>query len=388
MTSSGGSCFLTDRIKGKRGNIMKIYCSRTELNKALNNVSHSVPVRTTSNILEGILMNADGGKLRLTATDTNMTTETTIGINNDVTCEFVVPAKLFSAIISKLPEDEMMIDYNAEKSKINIRCAGSNSEIICFSGDDYPKLFIKEGENEILLDKDDVKKLIKKTAFSASTDEFNRIITGVLLEIKNGSMKMVGVDPYRIATYKIEVENSENISVIIPARLIIEVAKFISDDGDSKMSFEIVDNKVILKFDNNKVIINTYSGKFIDYERILNKEGNINVRVKKDDLLKSTERASLLASVQNNNLIKFNIGKDMIYITSLNEEGNIEEKVEVINDGEDLNIGINSRYLKDALSVIEDEEININFKDSVSPAIIKPLKGDKYTYLILPIRMN
>ncbi len=317
-----------------------------------------------------------------------MTTETVINVNCEGVCEFVVPAKLFSAIISKLPEDDMMIDYDNEKSKINIKSGGSNSEIICFRGDEYPKIFLDEGKNVIYLDKEDVKKLIKKTAFSASTDEFNRIITGVLLEIKDGSMKMVGVDPYRIAAYKIPVENKENISVIIPAKLIIEVSKFIDDDGDSKMSFEVIDNKVVLKFDNNKVIINTYSGKFIDYERILNKEGNINVRVKKDDLLKSTERASLLASVQNNNLIRFNIGKDMIYITSLNEEGNIEEKVEIINDGEDLNIGINSRYLKDALSVIEDEEININFKDSISPAIIKPLKGDKYTYLILPIRMN
>ena len=367
---------------------MKIYCSRTDLNKALNNVSHSVPVRTTSNILEGILVNAEADRMKLTSTDTNMTTETVIKADSEGICEFVVPAKLFSAIISKLPEEEMMIDFNDEKSKINIKCAGSNSEIICFKGDEYPKIRLNEGEKEIYLDKEDVKKLIKKTAFSASTDEFNRIITGVLLEIKDGYMKMVGVDPYRIATYKIEVENKDNISVIIPAKLIIEVAKFIDDEGDSKMSFEIVDNKAVLKFNNNKVVLNTYSGKFIDYERILNKEGNINIRVKRDDLLKSTERASLLASVQNNNLIRFNIGKDMIYITSLNEEGNIEEKVEIINDGEELNIGINSRYLKDALSVIDDEEICINFKDSVSPAIIKPLKGDKYSYLILPIRMN
>ncbi|MBQ9272295.1 MAG: DNA polymerase III subunit beta [Mogibacterium sp.] len=367
---------------------MKIFCNRTELNKALNNVSHSVPVRTTSSILEGILINAGSGKMKLTSTDTNMTTETVINVNCDGECEFVVPAKLFSAIVSKLPEDDMMIDYDNEKTKINIKCAGSSSEIICFRGDEYPKIRLNEGENEIYLDKEDVKKLIKKTAFSASTDEFNRIITGVLLEIKEGSMKMVGVDPYRIATYKIDVDNKDNVRVIIPAKLIMEVAKFIDDDGDSKMSFEIVDNKVIMKFDNNKVIINTYSGKFIDYERILNKEGNINIRVKRNDILRSTERASLLASVQNNNLIRFNIGKDMIYITSLNEEGNIEEKVEIINDGEDLNIGINSRYLKDALSVIDDEEISINFKDSISPAIIKPLKGDKYTYLILPIRMN
>ena len=367
---------------------MKIYCNRTELNKALNNVSHSVPVRTTSNILEGVLVQVNNGQMKITSTDTNMTTEVVINVESEEACEFVVPFKLFSAIISKLPEDEMMIDHNSERSKINIKCAGSNSEIICFKGDEYPKIKLNEGENVIYLSKEDIKKLIKKTAFSASTDEFNRIITGVLLEIKEGIMKMVGVDPYRIATYKIDIENSDNVNVIIPARLIMEVAKFIEDEGEDKMSFEIVDNKVIMKFDNNKVIINTYSGKFIDYERILNKEGNINIRVKRDDLLRSAERASLLASVQNNNLIRFNIQKDVIYITSLNEEGNIEEKVEIINDGEELNIGINSKYLKDALSVIEDEEISINFKDSVSPAIIKPLKGDKYTYLILPIRMN
>lgn len=367
---------------------MKIYCNRTDLNKALNNVSHSVPVRTTSNILEGILVNVDNNKMKLTSTDTNMTTETTITVECEGSCEFVVPAKLFSAIIAKLPEEDMFIEHDAEKTKINIKCAGSHSEIICFKGEEYPKIRLTEGENVIYMSKEDLKKLIKKTAFSASTDEFNRIITGVLLEINEGSMKMVGVDPYRIASYKIDVDNNENISVIIPARLIMEVAKFIDDDGDDRMSFEIVENKVVLRFDNNKVIINTFSGKFIDYERILNKEGNINIRVKRDDLLRSTERASLLASVQNNNLIRFNIQKDVIYINSLNEEGNIEEKVEIINDGEDLNIGINSKYLKDALSVIEDEEISINFKDSVSPAIIKPLKGDKYTYLILPIRMN
>ena len=374
-------------MKGRRLK-MKIYCSRTNLNKALNNVSHSIPVRSTSTILEGIYFKVLDNRMYLTTTDTNMTTETVINVESEANCDFVVPSKLFSSIISKLPEDEIMLDYNEEKSKINIRCAGSSSDLFCFRGDDYPKIKINEGENEIYLSKEDIKKLVKKTAFSASTDEFNRIITGVLLQIKDGSMKMVGVDPYRIATYKIEVDNNENISVIIPAKLINEVAKFIDDDGDEKMSFEISDNKVILKFDNNKVIINTFSGKFIDYERIINKEGNINVRVKRDDLLKSTERASLLASVQNNNLIRFSITDDMIYITSLNEEGNIEEKVEIIKDGEDLNIGINSKYLKDALSVIEDEEVMINFRDSISPAIIKPLKGDKYTYLVLPIRMN
>ena len=367
---------------------MKMYCSRSELNRALANVSHSVPVRSTSNILEGILVEVSNGFMKLTATDTNITIESSISVQTNDDFAFVVPAKLFTAIVNKLPEEEMMIDFDPASVKIMIRCGGSNSELICFRADEFPKIRINDGVNQIYLSKEDVKKLIRKTAFSASTDDFNGILTGVLLEIKDGKMKMVGVDPYRIATYNIEVTNNDDISVVIPAKLINETAKIISDDGEDQMSFEIADGKVVMKFDNNRVIINTFSGKFIDYNRILGKQGDINVRVKRNDLLRSTERASLLASVQNNNLIRFDIDSDLIVIKSLNEEGNIEEKVEIINDGESLNIGLNSKYLKDALSVIEDEEIIINFRDSISPCVIKPLKGDKYAYLILPIRMN
>ena len=367
---------------------MKIYCSRNDLNKAISNVSHSVPSRTTSSILEGIFVEVSDNKMKLTATDTNITITSVIEVQCSENCEFVVPAKLFYAIINKLNDDDMMIDFDPSSLKIRIICAGSNSEIICFSADEFPRVKLNEGENEILLSKDDVKKLIRKTSFSASTDDFNGILTGVLLEIKDSEMKMVAVDPYRIAVYKISVDNVGDISVVIPAKLINEVAKIISDEGDDRMSFEIVSGKVVMKFDNNKAVLNTFSGQYIDYQRILGKEGSINVRVKRDDLLKSTERASLLTSAQNNNLIKFNIDSDLIVIRSLNEEGNIEEKVEIINDGDPLNIGMNSKYLKDALSVIEDEEIIINFRDSISPCIIKPLKGDKYSYLILPIRMS
>jgi DNA polymerase-3 subunit beta len=367
---------------------MKIYCNRSELNRAINNVSHSLPSKSTSPILEGILVQVRDNTMKLTTTDTNITITSMIDVSCNDSFDFVVPAKLFSAIIGKLYEDEMILDYDDISVKLSIRSAGSNSEIICFSADEFPILKLDEGINEIILDKDDVKNLIRKTAFSASADDINGILTGVLLEIKDGKMKMVGVDPYRIASYQIDVDERLDLSVVIPAKLINEAAKIINDEGDSRLILEVSSNKVILKFDNNKVVINTYSGKFIDYERILKKEGNTNVRVKRQDLIRSSERASILASAQNNNLIRFNVERDIISIKSLNEKGNIEEKVEIINDGDTLSIGMNSKYLKDALSVIDDEEILLNFKDSVTPCIIKPLKGDRYSYLILPIRMN
>lgn len=367
---------------------MKIYCNRSELNKSINNLSHAVPTRTTSNILEGILFEIANGMMKMTATDTTITIESVISVNCEESGSFVVPAKLFGSIVNKLPEEDIMIEYDSSKLKMIIKCAGSVSELVCFKGDEFPRVKLNEGENLIYISKEDIKQLIRKTAFSASTDDFNGILTGVLLEIKDGNMKMVGVDPFRIATYNVEINNENDVNVVIPAKLINEVAKIISDEGEDKMSLEIVDKKVIFKFDNYKVIINTFSGKYIDYERILNKQGEINVRVKRSDLLKSIDRASLLTSVQNNNLIKFNIEDNEIIINSLNEEGNIEEKIEIIKDGDNLKIGLNAKYLKDALSAIDDEEITMNFKDSVSPCIIKPLKGEKYKYLVLPIRIN
>lgn len=366
---------------------MKIYCNRTELNRAVNNLSHAVPTRTTSAILEGILVEVDNNHMIMTATDTTITIESKIDVQCDSVGSFVIPAKLFGSIINKLPEEEVMIDFDEEKVKISIKCAGSNSELVCFKSEEFPKIKVAE-ENPIYLSKEDVKKLIRKTAFSASTDDFNGILTGVLLEIKDNNMKMVGVDPFRIATYNVDVKNDADVNVVIPAKLINETAKIISDDGEDKMSLCIADKKVVMSFDNNKVIINTFSGKYIDYERILKKEGSITVRVQRDALLKSIDRASLLTSVQNNNLIKFSIEDDIIVLKSLSEEGNIEEKVEIIKEGDDLLIGLNSKYLKDVMSVIEDEEVMINFKDQVSPCIIKPLKGDKYVYLVLPIRIN
>ncbi len=368
---------------------MKIYCSRNDLNKALNNVSHAVPTRTTSPILEGILIDVIDKEIKLCATDTTMIIESCISADNSENCSFVVPAKLFTSIISKLPEDELMLEYNDSKNKLSIKCAGSTSEIVCFKADDFPRIKIEEGKNVINLSKESVKKLIKKTSFAASVDDYNGILTGVLLEIMDGNMKMVAVDPFRIATYNVALEdNKDDVSVVIPAKLANDVAKIISDDGNDIMTLEVIDKKIVMNFDNNKVVINTFSGKYIDYERILNKEGDINIRIKREDLLRSIDRASLLTTVQSNNLIKLIIEEDIIVITSLSDEGNIEEKIEIIKEGDNLLIGLNSKYLKDILSVIDDEEINMNFKDQVSPCIIKPLKGDTYKYLVLPIRIN
>ena len=367
---------------------MKVYCNRTELNRALNNVSHAVPTRTTSPILEGIYFRYDGEKLVIKATDTTITIAATISADGEGSFAFVAPSRLITAIVSKLPEEDISFDFDPSGNKLTIVSGFSVTEIMCFNSDEFPELMINEISDTIVLNKEDIKTLIRKTAFSASTEDYNGVMTGVLLEVAEGLMRMVAVNPFRIATYSVDVTSDTSLNVIIPAKLAIDIAKIISDEGDQELVMKLSGNKVILDFDNLEVIVNTVNGRFIDYKRIISKQGPISVRVKRQELLRSIDRAALLTNVKNNNLIRMNITDNTLYIKSLSDEGKIDEQVEIIKDGEDLVIGMNAKHFKDVLSVLEDEEIILHFKDQISACIITPLKGEKYRYLVLPIRIN
>lgn len=368
---------------------MKIFCRRNELNRAVNNVSHAVPSRTTSKILEGILVELKNNKMYLTATDTNMTIEAYIEVNSEEDVSFVIPSRIFSSIISKLPEDDILLEYDDKKRKLKIKSGNSQAELICFSADEFPKIKIEESGSPIFISKETVKKLVRKTSFSASVDEMNGVLTGVLMEISESAVKMVAVDTFRMAIYSADADAGDEKNVIIPAKMINEISKIISDEEqESMVSIDIIENKAVFIFDNNRVTVNTLSGKYIDYKKIIKDDGAIEVRVIREELVKAIDRASLLSSSQNNNLIKITITDELLQINSLSDEGNIEEKVEIIKEGEDITIGFNSRYMIDALRAIDDEEIKMYLKNNVSPCIIKPLKGENYLYLILPVRIN
>ena len=129
---------------------MKIYCTRNELNRAINNVSHSIPTRTPSPILEGILIETKGDRMYLTATDTNMTIESNIPVDSEGDVSFVIEEKNFANIVNKLPEEEVLMDYNHEKNQIKINSGKSSSTFNCFSADEFPRFNIGEGQKIIL----------------------------------------------------------------------------------------------------------------------------------------------------------------------------------------------------------------------------------------------
>lgn len=369
---------------------MKFTCNQQKLNKALNVVSKAVTSRTTIPILKGILLKVDDqGKLTLSASDLDITIEETIEVENYISGSIVVMAKLFGDIIRKLPNDDVL--FELEEENLIIKCMNSEFKIVGLSADEFPNINNTiENKEYIKFDKNIIKEMIRKTSFAASVDESKGVITGILIELMETEINMVAIDGYRMAITRENMINEKNNNVIISAKILNEIGKIISetDDSISEINLLVSDKKAIFVFDNIRVILRLLDGEFIKYRDVLPKNNDIFVNVNKAYFMESIERASLLSKEGKNNLIKFEISDTMMVITSKSEEGNVKEEVIVNKEGKDIEIGFNAKYVLDVLKSIDDEEIKMTFNTNITPCIVGPVEGNKFEYLILPVRIT
>ena len=368
---------------------MKFTCNQQQLSKAINTVSKAVSSRTTIPILKGILLHVTKeGVLSLSASDLDLSIEKKIGVHGAEEGSVVVLSKLFSDIIRKLPNENLTIVHN-EEGHVTIRSSSSEFTIVGLPPDEFPHMGEVEGNQKIVLDKDVFREMIKRTIFSASIDESKGIIVGALLELEENSLNMVALDGFRMAVARERITSGETGKIVISARILGEILKIISESEEGDFLELMIDpKKAMLFLDGTKVVLRLLEGEFIKYRDITPKEHKIHVIVNRNDLLTSVERASLLAKEGKNNLIRCSVNDQKWIITSRSEEGNVREELMISKEGEDLDIGFNSKYLMEALKAINEEEILIELNTSVSPCLIKPIEGNSFEYLILPVRLT
>lgn len=369
---------------------MKFTCSQQSLSKALNTVSKAVTTRTTIPILKGILLKTSAdGTLTLSASDLDLSIEKKIDVNVEQEGSVVVLSKLFSDIIRKLPNEQILIEEK-ENNTIMIKTNSSEFTIVGLPADEFPNINdAADNSNVLAFDKEIFKDMVKKTSFAASIDEAKGIIVGVLMEIEPDYVNMVALDGFRMAVAREEMKNAESKNIIISSKIINEVNKIVSEtDPEGDIHIMLSEKKAVILVDNTKVIIRLMDGEFIKYKDILPKVNKTKVEIGRAILLESIERASLLAKEGKNNLIKLSIKNNLMTITSKSEEGNVKEEIIMEKTGDDLEIGFNSKYVIDVLKAVDDEQILMEFNTSTTPCLVKPLTGNRYEYLILPVRIT
>lgn len=364
---------------------MRFSCLQSHIMGAVSVVSRAMAGKSTLQLLEGIHIRAEGQELILKCMNMTLQIETRIIASVFEEGVIVLPGRLFSEVIRRLPPEELEVEVN-ESNAATISCGASRTTLQGLDAQEFPAMPSLQESVPITLPQNTLKDMIKKTVFATAHDETKPVLTGSLLQVEDDTMTMVALDGYRLALRKEKLNSRQpEQKVVLPAKSLNEIAKVLQDEGETQFSamqgyarFEIGDTCVISRL---------LEGEFIKYKQIIPQEYTTRVHVKSSVLFSSIERASLLAREGQNNLVKLSMSEDGISITSQSEMGNAYENVACDFEGKDLEIAFNAVYLLDVLRVLEEESVVLDFNSSVSPCVAHPLEDERFTYLILPVRI-
>lgn len=368
---------------------MNIKCNKEILLNNINIVLKSVASRTTLPILECILLIVDKNGFRLMANDLELGIETA-NIDADIIEKGIVAleARIFYDIIKNMPEEDIYIQSD-EKNITIIKSGKTEFKILGLNGEEFPKINLIEKEEKYTIPSLILKNMIKQTKFSVSTDESKPILTGELIEIKNGNLNIVAIDGFRVSFRTVKLNSKENIEAVVPVKTLSEIIKILPDKEDSNINLYFNENNIMFELESCIIVSRLLEGEFIKYEQIFTEDYNTKIEINKNDFLNSLERASLISKDNKKIPVKLEIKKEeTLIITSNTEFGTSYEEIKIDMEGEELKIGFNPKYFIEALRAIEDETITIQFMSSLSPCIIKSIEKEDYKYLILPLKIN
>lgn len=366
---------------------MKIRCKKADLVKGVSIVSKAVPTKTTMPILECILIDATTSIIKLTANDMELGIETVIEGEIDQKGMIALDARIFSDIVRKLPDNEIVIESDANQQTL-ITCEKAKFNISGKSGDDFSYLPYIERDEPIVISQFTLKEVIRQTIFSIADNDSNKLMSGELFEINGDILKVVSLDGHRISIRKIELKNSYELKkVVVPGKTLVEVSKILSGEVDSDVSIYLTSNHIVFEFDNTVVVSRLIEGEYFRIDQMLSSDYETKVKINKKELLNCIDRATLLVKEGDKKPIIINIMDEVMELKIKSQLGTMDEEIFITKEGKDLLIGFNPKFLIDALRVIDDEEVDLYFMNAKAPCFIKDEK-ESYIYLILPVNFS
>ncbi|MFC0186652.1 DNA polymerase III subunit beta [Fictibacillus aquaticus] len=378
---------------------MKVKINLDQLIQGVQDVMKAVSSRTTIPILTGIKMSVDSDGMTLTGSDSDISIERLIPVEENETVHIeidnegsvVLPARYFSEIVKKLPNDTVEIEIG-ERFETTLRSGSSEFSLLGLDPEEYPRLPQVEENHVFEMQGDLFKTVIRQTVFAVSTSETRPILTGVNMRLEDGLLTCTATDSHRLAERQIPVETgSEEISfsnVVIPGKSLNELSKII-DDNDENLQIVVTSNQVLFKAKNILFFSRLLDGNYPDTSKLIPSDSKTEIVIKTKDFLQAIDRASLLAREGRNNVVKFaTIGNQTVEVSSNSPEiGKVFEHVIAEEmEGEELKISFNAKYMMEALKAMDCAEVKVLFTGAMRPFLLKPMGEQSIKQLILPVR--
>jgi len=368
---------------------MKFTAERSVILEAVSRLQRIVGSKSSMPVLEGILISAEQGKVTMVAYNLEMGMKKEIYARTEEEGDIVINARLLGDILRRMNGIQVEISTD-EKLMCHIRCEDSVFDIMGMAAIDFPEMPSIADGKKFSLEGKLLNDMVKGTLFAVSQIEGTRpILTGVNVTVEDGILQFVAIDGYRLAIRCEKVSLADSLNIIISGKSLGEVVKLITDTTEN-IEIAVADRLIMFNIDGYSFISRLLEGEFVNYKKTIPVEHRQTVTLKTKDFIDVIERVALLISDSFSTPVRCIFNEDHIVLSSATAVGRATDTFLVTLDGDPFEIGLNSRYLLEALRAVEDDSVKIFFNGSNSGVIIRSAdeKDESYLYMIMPMRLK
>ncbi len=374
---------------------MRVSVLQENLAKGLNIVTRAVASRPSLAVLGNVLLSTEEPRLKLSATNLELGITTWIGAKIETDGAITIPARTFFDLVSTLPPERVDMELDERTQTLNIRCGTTTANIKGIQAGEFPAVPEAEADTGISLPGETLREMIDQVVFVAAREDNRPILTGVLAKLDGNNFTMAASDGYRLSvrTAQLETPAPKPMSLIIPAKTLVELSRIISENDTSVyVSIPPGRSQAMFHLENVDIVSQLIDGKFPDYEQIIPKKHSTTIQVYTGEFLRACKRSEIFArDAANTSRIRVTPGESnsvpgqMHIMAQSQEKGDNEGILDATVDGPGLEVSFNVRYLIDVLNVIMEDQIVVESNGPASPGVIKPVGREDFVYVVMPM---
>ncbi|WP_433853095.1 DNA polymerase III subunit beta [Stenotrophomonas nitritireducens] len=366
---------------------MRFTLQREAFLKPLAQVVNVVERRQTLPVLANFLVQVQGGQLSLTGTDLEVEMVSRIAVEDAQDGETTIPARKLFEIIRALP-DGSRVTVSQTGEKITVQAGRSRFTLATLPANDFPSVDEVEATERVAVPESALKELIERTAFAMAQQDVRYYLNGLLFDLRDQLLRCVATDGHRLALCETALENSTGSKrqIIVPRKGVTELQRLL-EGGDREVELEVGRSHVRVKRDDVTFTSKLIDGRFPDYEAVIPIGADREVKVDRESLRASLQRAAILSNEKYRG-VRVEVTPGQLKISAHNpEQEEAQEEIEAETQVSDLAIGFNVNYLLDALSALRDEHVVIQLRDSNSSALVREASSEKSRHVVMPLRL-
>src|SRR5919205_2934024 len=366
------------------GTGMKVVCQREELSQRLGIVARAVSTRASVQILSGVLLRAEAGRLHLAATDMELSLRTSLEAQVEGEGAAVVPGRLLVDIVRLLPDREVTLEHRAEEGVVRVDSGTASYRLNIYNAEDFPRLPDLETVQTFAIDRDPLLETINRVSRSASRDESRPVLTGILARFEGEKLVMAATDSYRLSVKETPLASGAgDLEAIIPARALGELVR-IAVAGE-RIEVGVHENQVVFALDGVWLATRRIDGQFPNYRQLLPESFEHELTLPRGEVLDVVRRVAVMA--QRNSPLRLRFAEGELTVSAQTQDvGEARESMPVQFAGEPLEIGFNAEFLRDGIEAVGGDEVELKLISPLRPGLLKA-PNDDFWYLIMPIRL-